>query len=159
MEVKDQQQKIQQAITMLTGSLSDNPNQPEVQMNLGILFLQLGNIEKAHHHSQTALKLNPDNPLILNNLAYIFSIEETSKFYNPSQAIKLAEKACEITQNKNPALLDTLAIAYAADGRLDEAIKTAQKALSLTFSANQKPLADEIQSHLEIYKSKLAEKP
>jgi hypothetical protein len=56
-------------------------------------------------------------------------------------------------------LLDTLAVAYAADGRLDEAIKTAQKALSLALSANQKPLADEIQSHLEIYKSKLAEKP
>ncbi len=156
---RDQKEKIEKAIGTLTESLSQDPNQPEVQKNIGSLFFKLGNIEKAYHHWQAFLKLNPDDPLVLNNLAYIFSTEKTSKFYNPSQAIKLAEKACELTQNKSPTLLDTLAIAYAAEGRLDEAIKTAQEALSLASSANQEQLANEIQSRLEIYKSKLAQRP
>jgi spermidine synthase len=43
--------------------------------------------------------------------------------------VELAERACEATGYGDPALLDTLAAAYAAAGRYADAVATARRAL------------------------------
>jgi tetratricopeptide (TPR) repeat protein len=64
----------------------------------------------------------------------------------------LAQQACEITSNQVPAYLDTLAGAYAAGGRFNDAIATAQKAMELARSAGQTQLAAEIEARLQLYR-------
>ncbi|HZL99203.1 MAG TPA: hypothetical protein VFD43_03030, partial [Planctomycetota bacterium] len=49
-------------------------------------------------------------------------------------------------------VLDTLAAAYAAAGRFDEAIETAERALRLASSSNEQALAAAVARRLELYR-------
>jgi hypothetical protein len=49
--------------------------------------------------------------------------------------------------------MDTLAAAYAAAGRFAEAVETAEKAIKLATSANDKKLTLEIQKRLQLYRA------
>ena len=49
-------------------------------------------------------------------------------------------------------ILNTLAVAYAAEGRFKMAIETAQKALELAQSSSQKQLTENIQKHLLLFR-------
>ena len=60
-----------------------------------------------------------------------------------------AWRACEASDFKDPADLDTLAAAYAAQGRFQDAVETARKALELAPDA-WKP---DYRQRLELYKS------
>jgi len=70
----------------------------------------------------------------------------------PDEAIRLAERAAELTQYQNAVFLDTLAAAYAAAGRFDQAVKTAQGALALIPDVQTGELADGIRARVELYK-------
>ena len=65
----------------------------------------------------------------MNNLARIHAAHPRAGFRNPSEAVRLAEQACELTARKNSACLGTLAAAYAESGRFDEPV------LSASFSS------------------------
>ena len=71
-----------------------------------------------------------------------------------TKAVHLAEKACQLTDYKAPATLDTLAAAYAELGQFDKAVKTAQKAMQLARAAKSEKLAKDIQNRLDLYKAK-----
>jgi hypothetical protein len=66
-------------------------------------------------------------------------------------AIRLAEKACELTNNKEPLLLYTLSVTYAAAGRLSEAEATAKKALNLALTNGNYPLAEKVRKQIKLY--------
>ena len=70
-----------------------------------------------------------------------------------NKAVELAQHACELTGYKNPSFLDTLAAAYAAAGRFDDAVKTAKQALDIAKSGDQEGLTNEIQSHIKLYQT------
>jgi len=67
--------------------------------------------------------------------------------------VSLAQRACELTGNKVPGQLDTLAVAYGAAGRFSEAVTTAQKAIELGRSAGQTQFVAEVEARLELYRS------
>ncbi|MGA2140739.1 MAG: hypothetical protein ABSH14_17945, partial [Verrucomicrobiia bacterium] len=72
---------------------------------------------------------------------------------DPVRAVTLAERAGELTNNREAEYLDTLAVAYAAAGRFNDAITTAQKAIGLAHSAGQTQIASEIETRLELYRA------
>ena len=50
---------------------------------------------------------------------------------DPASALQIAQKAVELSGGKNPHILDTLAVAYGANGKPDKAAEAEQKALEL----------------------------
>jgi tetratricopeptide (TPR) repeat protein len=142
--------RFEERMTHWKESLRADPNRADVHNNLGIAYLLENKLEQAIHHLNMALKLEPDLADALNNLAWLFAVKENSLFYNPPEAVKLAQRACELTEFKRPDFLDTLAIAYASVGRFPEAIKNAEKAINLAQRRNLK-LAEEIKNRLELY--------
>ncbi len=68
--------------------------------------------------------------------------------------MQLATRACELTDYKNPVILDTLAVSYAALGRFAEAVETVQKALELARADQAEQLAERIQTRLMLYKTR-----
>src|ERR1035441_7801006 len=51
-----------------------------------------------------------------------------AEFRDGAEAVRLAERACQVTTNKEPMMIGTLATAYAEAGRFEEAVATASKA-------------------------------
>lgn len=77
---------------------------------------------------ELSLRLYPDNPEVLNNLAWLLLTVENRKIVDLARALKLAEKAVEIQARSH--ILDTLAEAYWLNGMVDLAIETEQRALA-----------------------------
>ena len=72
---------------------------------------------------------------------------------NGAEAVELAEKACEQTQNKDPMTMGTLAAAYAEAARFPEAIATAEKAADLAATAGNAPFAAINRQLLQLYRA------
>jgi tetratricopeptide (TPR) repeat protein len=78
-----------------------------------------------------ALKQAPDLPAAHNNLAWMLAVCPVAELRNPTEAIELARRACDLTASKDPGTLDTLAVALAAAGQFEEAVQTLRKALEI----------------------------
>ena len=89
-----------------------------------------------------------------NSLAWIFATHQEAQVRNGAEAVRLAERACELTDYKAPPLLDTLAAAYAEAGQFDKAVETAEKAIQLVRTAKREEIATDIQNRLNLYKAK-----
>ena len=77
---------------------------------------------------RAALRLNPDLPEALNNLAWILATASDAQFRSGPEAVRLAERACGITSYQQTICIGTLAAAYAEAGQFDNAVQAAQRA-------------------------------
>ncbi|MFC1490926.1 tetratricopeptide repeat protein [Candidatus Latescibacterota bacterium] len=85
-----------------------------------------GQFDKAENTLMKVLDITPDDPLALNNLAYMYL--ENNKNY--SKAIDLVNQALE-AEPDNGAYLDTLGWAYYLKGNYKKARKNIEKALKV----------------------------
>ena len=145
--------KLDQAINHYTESLKLKPDEAVIENDIAEIYFQQGKNEQALVIWSELLKRKPDMVSVLNNVAWLKAAHEKEPFFNPDEAVRLAEQAAELTKRKNPSLLDTLSVAYAAAGRFNEAISTAQKAIELAKSSDKDKLAEEITKHLQLYKA------
>jgi Dolichyl-phosphate-mannose-protein mannosyltransferase len=76
----------------------------------------------------------PDSPRMLDELAWFLATYPDSNARDGAEAVRLAARACELTGRRAPALLDTLAAAYAEVGDFPRAIATGEEALSAARS-------------------------
>ncbi len=97
------------------------------------------------------LKDRPDDPDILNNLAWIHATANDPKLKNPQIAIDFAQKACQLTDHNKPELLDTLAVAYAAASQFQQAVNTQQRAIQIAESQDNPQLADQLKTNLKLF--------
>jgi tetratricopeptide (TPR) repeat protein len=67
---------------------------------------------------------------------------------DPSKAIRLAERACNLNGYKRPRFIHTLAIAYAASGDIDAARKLAMMALQKAHAQDHTHTAQQIENFL-----------
>jgi protein O-mannosyl-transferase len=99
------------------------------------------------------LALQPDSVEALNNLAWILAANPDQEMRDGPEAVSIAERACELTQHREPVLLGTLAAAYAEAGRFAEAVATAEKARDLALTAGQTAVAETNRRLLELYRA------
>jgi len=111
----------------LDRQVARSPEDARLRLALGTLYYQRQNLPAAVHHLELALKLDPDNPEIQNNLAWILATSKDSPYFQPEQALALAERAARASPV--PYVLDTLAEAYHVNGRDEEALEAAEAAL------------------------------
>ena len=97
----------------------------------------------------SALLIQPDFPDALDGLAWILSTDANPEFRNGTEAVKMAEQACKLTGQQDPAKLKTLAAAYAETGRFDDAVNTTRTAKDLADKAHRQDLANECSRMLE----------
>jgi len=112
---------------MLSSLVKLEPDNPLLQLQLGTLYLIRNQPKQAVFHLQHALELDPENPEILNNLAWVFATSKETPLFQPEKALVLAEKAAAISQRAH--ILDTLAESYYVNGLKAKALATAEKAL------------------------------
>jgi tetratricopeptide (TPR) repeat protein len=103
---------------------------------------------------RAALLQEPNSPVALNNLACILATAPDAALRNGTEAVSLAERACALSQNRNAAMLTTLAAAYAEAGCFEDAVSTAERARGLAENQGQKELAERNAQLLELYRRK-----
>ncbi|MGA3066977.1 MAG: tetratricopeptide repeat protein [Tepidisphaeraceae bacterium] len=130
-----------------------NPHLGETQKYLAELYLREGDKREAIEHWKAALADHPDEVDVLNNLAWVLATADPSYGGDPSQAVPLAQHACDLTQNRQATYLDTLSVAQAASGQFTAAAATAQKAVQLAQAAGDDDLAKKIQARLALYRA------
>jgi predicted Zn-dependent protease len=113
---------------MLTSLVQLEPNNPQLQLRLGTLHYTRNQLKESLIHLERALELDPDNPDILNNLAWILATSKEHPFFQPERALSLAVKAAASSQESH--ILDTLAEAYYVNGQAREALAAAEEALA-----------------------------
>jgi protein O-mannosyl-transferase len=141
-----------EAIEQYAEAVRIRPHFAMVRNDYAIILSQAGQTRDAIAQWQIALQLKRNQyPGAAINLASQLATMDPSQGGDPAQAVTWAQMACEQTQYQIPGYLDTLAMAYAAAGRLDDAVATDNKAMELAQAAGQSQLVAQIQSRLNSY--------
>jgi len=113
---------------------------------LGDLYAIRSSYAQAVSAYQTAIEIDPENPIALNNYAWLLATAPTPDHRDPRHALELALRAAAI--ERSPHVMDTLAESYFVNGRISEAIESGTIALNLA-STNQ----DYYRKQLEKFKA------
>jgi tetratricopeptide (TPR) repeat protein len=148
-----QKGRVDEAIAQFRRVVQLNPNLANVQSDLGTLLLQTGRADEAVTHYSAAIAVQPANALFLNNLAWVLATCPNTEVRNGPKAVELAEKAERLGGVGNPAILGTLAAAYAEAGRFTEALRTAQHALELAIAQTNSAQAEMLRASIALFKT------
>jgi tetratricopeptide (TPR) repeat protein len=108
---------------------------------------------EAINHLYQVLALDPDSVIALNNLAWLLATAPDAALRDGNEAVRLAERACQLTGHKEALLVGTLAAAYAEAGRFPEAVTAAQEAEQLAAATGLKDVAERNRQLLELYRA------
>jgi tetratricopeptide (TPR) repeat protein len=128
---------------------------PDAQAHyyLALSLVASGQAGQAAEHYREALRLKPDWPEALNDLAWLLATCSRSEVRQPAEAVQLAERACALSGHHEARFLGTLDAAYAAAGRLAEAITAAEETRSVALAARDQAVADAAAERLELYRA------
>ena len=121
---KRYQENFTEAILMQRAA--QEPEQALWQRLIGDLMLGKKMEQKAYAAYEKAFSLDPVNPEIMNNFAWLLLTSENLELRDPLKALTLARGAATIQEKGY--ILDTLATAYWANGLVEEAVQTEQRA-------------------------------
>jgi tetratricopeptide (TPR) repeat protein len=142
-----------EADAVLDGLARREIRSAEILHELGVVSLERRRSADAAHFFERALAVDPSSVELMNNLAWVRATAPDADVLDPVAAVQLAERALSIAGRGDPALLDTLAAGYAAAGRFDEAVKTAEAAGSLARREGLAALAADLDSRAALYRS------
>jgi tetratricopeptide (TPR) repeat protein len=138
--------KPNEALAQFTEALRLAPRHPDARFQLAVLLAAQGKTAQAVSQYRLARNVPPSAPDsgVMNNLAWILAASSSPELRQGAEAVKLAARACELDQGRQPMFLGTLAAAYAEAGRFDEAVAAAQQAhdLALKLAAEARNPAD-----------------
>jgi tetratricopeptide (TPR) repeat protein len=118
----------------------------------GDALLSVGKHAEAIKDYEEALKIDPEDTGVLNNMAWVLATSPDDGVRNADRSIELGLKACELTKYQRPHILSTLASGYAEKGDWETAIKWSSKAVEL--GGEEKEVGEQLKKELESYKEK-----
>ena len=137
------------AVTIFNQVLQAEPQNYAALRGRAYAALASGHHAPALADFEAAYRLNDGDSELLNNFAWLLCTSPVDKLRNGPRAIKLATKACELTNFKSPHILSTLAASYAETGDFKKAIEFSTKAVA----AGEPEMKAELQKELDSYKA------
>ena len=137
-------------------ALEIDPKYFEARSSLANEFYREGNVAEALVHWRQTLLLRPNEVSILQKAAWALATYPDSLIRNGTEALALSRRAVQLTNGKDPVILDTLAAAYAESASFAEAAQTARTALELARQANDEAVMEALKLRITLYE---AQKP
>jgi tetratricopeptide (TPR) repeat protein len=141
-----------EARIQLAKALAVRDGTAELHRAMAEIEVALGDPSAAQRHAREALRLAPDNDDAANVLAWSLATAGDSDLRNPKEAAVVIESRA--LASGASWLLDTLAAAYAADGRFAEAIDTAERAARIATEQGRRAEAGEIRERIQLYEAR-----
>ncbi len=145
--------QIDEAITHFSKTLQIKPEFAGARNNLGVAQSQREEIRKALVGRRQLLRSRPDDVALLDDTARVLATNPNASIRNGAEAVELAQRAESLSDRREPAVLGTLAAAYAEAGRFSEAVQTARKALDLATEQNKPSLAESLKAKIRLYEA------
>jgi Flp pilus assembly protein TadD len=132
---------------------------------LAMMFQLQGKYAEAEQASREGLAREPSNPVFYEKLGEslvrkgqipegISLLRTTSphdQFRDGAEAVRLAERACQLTHYQVPIFIGTLGAAYAEVGRFEEAMRSATRARDLARTTGQKELVGNNEELMKLF--------
>jgi tetratricopeptide (TPR) repeat protein len=145
--------RVEEAVGHYEQAVEVSPDDAEAHNKLGTALALVGRVREAIPEYEQALRLRPDNREAPNNLAWLLATVPPGQGGDPGRAVAVARRACDLTGRRMAAPLDTLAVAYAAAGRFEEAIHTAEESMALARAAGQTQLVTDVQAQIDLFRA------
>ncbi|MEJ7590980.1 MAG: tetratricopeptide repeat protein [Planctomycetaceae bacterium] len=154
------QSKMHQAIDCWTIAISIQPELFRAYNNRAAAYDRMDQDTDAVADYEKTLELNPGFVRAWDNLAWLLATSDNKTVRDPERAVKLATKACELSEYKDWACLNTLATSCAENQEFDAAVKWARQARAIAPEADRKELDQLVAAYEARVKSKrVARKP
>ena len=154
-----QDDRPRKAINVLAGILDRDPTNVSVLRSRADAYLSVGDHAKAIADYERAIEAagddnsNYDLAGILNNLAWVLATSPKDDVRNGQRSVELGERAVELTDEKEPHILSTLAAAYAEIGDFEKAVQWSTKAVEVGREEEHDQI-EQLEQELESYKAK-----
>ena len=147
------QNNLDEAIVHFSQAVRLEPNNAEAHYNMGVALAMTDRPREAIEYLKGAMRLAPSwsEPAIW--LARIMAANPDSTVRDPNGAVVISLQMAELTKYQDPDVLEILAFSYAAAGRFDEALRTAQQALALAQARRDDELTSHLRDMIEQYKN------
>jgi tetratricopeptide (TPR) repeat protein len=142
---------LDQAISSYRRAVQLNPRHADTCANLGVAYYKQGQIRPAMEAWQQTLAINPNQLYVQNNLAWLLATTPDASLRDGAKAVALAAQANQSSGGNNPAVLHTLAAAYAEEGSYSLAAATAERAMELAVAQKNSGLAATLQNEIKRY--------
>jgi tetratricopeptide (TPR) repeat protein len=142
----------QEAIVRYRRTVEIEPENAEARRALGHALAGAKQEKTAIAEYRKALEIEPEMPAASIELAWILTSVNPPELRDVPEAVRLAERAAELTQHREASILDVLAVAYLASGQIDRAIETAEGALELATRAGDSELIVQLRLRLDFYR-------
>jgi protein O-mannosyl-transferase len=146
--------QIDEAIAHFKKALEINPQHAQARKNIEQAIALREKSHKAMAKRREWIRANPNDADALNDTAWILATSTEASLRNGAEAVEFAQRAVALSGGQKPAILNTLAAAFAEAGRFPEAIQTAKKAAKLAMQQNKPYLADFIREKIRLYEAK-----
>lgn len=117
------------AEAVIKQKITEEPQNPLWYQFMGDLQYSKNLYREAAGNYEKSLSLAPENPEVLNNLAWLFLTTEDKTMLNPVRALRLAQRAARLKPSGH--ILDTLATAYWTNGLKEKAIAIEKQAIQI----------------------------
>ena len=145
--------QLDEAIKHFQEAVKLRPDFARALCSLGGALLRKGRVTEARAHYQAAVAVQPATAPVLTTVAWALATCPAPGVRDGPRAVELAEQAWRLAGDANPAVLGTLAAAYAETGRFPEAVTAAQRALGLATAQGNPRQAEVLRSQLALYQN------
>jgi tetratricopeptide (TPR) repeat protein len=147
------QGRLDEAVAQFEEALHFAPKYLDTRYQLAIVLTRQKKTPEAIAQYRELLRLQPEYRNVQNNLAWILATDPHPECRDGNEAVRLATRACALTQNQQPVPLQTLSAAYAETGFYDDAIAAAQQARDLAQSQGKSDVAAKSAELISRYRS------
>jgi len=146
------------ALSIFDQLIIELPKNPQAHMDRYQLLAGVANKPEIAAANRTALlELINDSPAALNQIAWFIVDDSTVQTRDLDFALRCSERANELAESNDPAILDTLARVWWEKGDRAKAVEFQQRAVR-ELGSDETKMAKEIREALERYKSAPAAK-
>ena len=139
-----------EALPHFLEALRVSPEYRDAHFNIAHAYALRGARADAIEHLRQVVRLDPDWAPGLSELAWLLATAPEDALHDTGQAVRLAERAADMTGKREAKVLDVLAAAYADAGSFERAVATAGAALELMPAD---PLAADIRHRQALYRA------
>lgn len=145
--------RLDEAIAEYRKVLELRPDHDKAHRSLGNVLQRQGKPAEALAEWREGLRARPGDVRLLNQIARVLATSPDKSIRNGDEAIALARRAVQLTGENEPAIMDTLAAAYAEANRFPEAIEVARRAAAMAAARGNAALAEVLRSRIRLYEA------